>query len=72
MKAGLSSTRNSPNQQRGWVGPGRVLSYNMFEFALIRVAAKSKGPPERGCSFHDCVPKEDHRSVSKGLCFLKT
>lgn len=39
MKAGLSSTRNSPNQQQGWVGPGRVLSY-MFEFALIHVAAK--------------------------------
>lgn len=34
MKAALSSTWNSPNQQRGWVGPGRVPSYDLFEFAL--------------------------------------
>lgn len=54
MKATLSSTWNSPNQQRGWVGPGRVPSYDLFEFALMHVAAKSKGPPEIGCSFHNC------------------
>ena len=64
MKAVLSSTWNSPNQQRGWVGPGRVPSYNLFEFALIRVAAKSKRLPEIGCSCHNCVPKEDHGNVS--------
>lgn len=37
---------------------------DLFEFALIHVAAKSKGPPEIECSFHNCVPKGDHRNVS--------
>jgi len=64
MKAALASTWNSPNQQRGWVGPGRVPSYDLFEFALTHVAAKRKGPPEIGCSFHNCVPKQDHGNVS--------
>lgn len=72
MKAELSSTWNSPNQQRGWVGPGSVLSYDLFEFALIHVAAKSKGPPEIGCSFHNCVPKEDRGYASIDHCFLET
>lgn len=72
MKAALSSTRNSPNQQWDWVGPGRVPPYNLFEFALIHVAAKSKRPPEIGCSFHNCAPKLDHGNVPIDHCFLVT
>lgn len=57
MKALLYSTWNSPNQQWGWVGTGRVLSHDLFEFALIRVAAKSKRLPKAGCSFHNVLPR---------------
>lgn len=46
--------------------------YNLFEFALIHVAAKSKRPPEIGCSFHNCVPKLDHGNVPTDHCFLVT
>lgn len=38
---------------------------------LIHVAAKSKRLPETGCSFHDCVPKEDHGNTSVDHCFLE-
>lgn len=38
---------------------------------LIHVAAKSKRLPETGCSFHNCVPKEDHGSISIDHCFLE-
>lgn len=72
MKASLSNTWNSPNQQWGWVGTGRVLSYDLFEFALIRVAAKSKRPPKAGCSFHKCIAKKVYGNVYKDHCFLET
>lgn len=72
MKALLSSTWNSPNQQWGWVGTGRVLSYDLFEFALIHVAAKSKRPPKTGCSFHKCIAKKVYGNVSIDHCFLET
>lgn len=72
MKASLSSIWNSPNQQWGWVGTGRVLSYDLFEFALIQVAAKSKRPPKTGCSFHKCIARKVHGNVSIEHCFLET
>lgn len=72
MKALLCSTWNSPNQQWGWVGTGRVLSYDLFEFALIHVAAKSKRPPKTRCSFHKCTAKKVHGNVSIDHCSLET
>lgn len=54
------------------MGPGSVPSYDLFEFALIHVAAKSKGPPEIGCSLHNCIPKEDRGNASIDHCFLET
>lgn len=49
-----------------------MLPYDLFESALIHVAAKSKRPPKTGCSFHKCIAKKVCGSVSIDHCFLET
>lgn len=49
-----------------------MLSYDLFEFALIHVAAKSKRPPKTRCSFHKCIAKKVHGNVSIDHCSLET
>lgn len=71
MKALLDSTWNSPNQQWGWVGTGRVLPYDLFEFALKRVAAKSKGFLKQGAASTNVLPRRLMEMFLPIIVFLK-